>query len=58
METNKKLNYIPPTLDVTDILLETGFTTASVRVGEDTPVQEEAWDDTTDTGTYDDIMLM
>ena len=58
MKIENKLGYIPPVLNVKDILLETGFTVGSVRVGEESPVKEEEWNDVIDTGTYDDILLM
>lgn len=58
MKMDRKLEYIPPMLDTNNILLETGITVGSVRVGEDSPVQEEQWEDVTDTGSYDDIVLM
>lgn len=53
-----KLSYLPPILEINNILLEIGFTVGSVRVGEDASVEEETWNDVTDTGSYDDILLM
>lgn len=53
-----KLAYLPPILEINNILLEIGFTVGSVRVGEDTSIEEETWNDVTDTGSYDDILLM
>lgn len=53
-----KLAYLPPILEINNILLEIGFTAGSVRVGEDASVEEKKWDDVTDTGSYDDILLM
>lgn len=53
-----KLAYLPPILEINNILLEIGFTVGSVRVGEDASIEEETWNDVTDTGSYDDILLM
>ena len=53
MEKRKKTAYESPALNITDVSLELGIATTSVRFDEgDNVIQEQGWEDY-DKGNYD-----
>lgn len=53
MEKRKKTAYESPVLNITDVSLELGIATTSVRFDEgDNVIQEQGWEDY-DKGNYD-----